>query len=106
MSKNKFCCAGYIMFGVDFKYFICTNILIIIPSIIQWIYIINKYFYFELILSIILFIFTYTNLFKASFTDPGYLPTGNEIIPPSHQQLKPNGSKFCGTCKIWRPPRA
>ena len=113
-SRNKFCCGGEIMFGSDFRYFIGTNILIWTPSILEWIYILpylypSKRDYFYLIpicLSYIFFLCTIFCLYRASFTDPGYLPRGNEIVPPSHQQLKPNGSKFCETCKIWRPPRA
>eukprot|EP00483_Globobulimina_turgida_P002224 UN02226 len=45
-------------------------------------------------------------MYRASFTEPGYLPRGNESTPLPHKQLQPNGSKFCETCKIWRPPRA
>merc|ERR1712190_229675 len=62
--------------------------------------------YIRYFVMVILFCFVVYNLYRAAFTDPGYLPRGNEPVPPRHQQLKPNGSKFCGTCKIWRPSRA
>lgn len=49
-------------------------------------------------------------LYLASFTDPGYLPRGSLPTPPPHQQIKTHNnviiSKFCETCRIWRPARA
>ena len=111
MSKNKFCCNGRIMIGIDFYYFLFTNLLQIIPTILYFIFVskyllCDKYLSILVILSFFEFIITLYYLYRASFTDPGYLPRGNEHIPLPHQQLKPNGSKFCETCRIWRPPRA
>ena len=115
MSKNSFCCYGRIMFGVDFKNFIGTNVLILTPSILEWLYVFpyillhfqQSYASLSLCtMSCLLFICCFVSLYFASFTDPGYLPRGNEPIPAPHHQLKANGAKFCETCKIWRPPRA
>eukprot|EP00483_Globobulimina_turgida_P002774 UN02779 len=112
ISKNRFCCSGRVMRGTYFKFFVCTNILLLAPSILQWQYIFpilytkSHFFILFCVISCLLFICVLYSLYMASFTDPGYLPRGNESTPPSHQQLKPNGSKFCETCKIWRPPRA
>eukprot|EP00484_Ammonia_sp_Unknown_P025715 CAMPEP_0197033742 /NCGR_PEP_ID=MMETSP1384-20130603/12066_1 /TAXON_ID=29189 /ORGANISM="Ammonia sp." /LENGTH=648 /DNA_ID=CAMNT_0042463591 /DNA_START=116 /DNA_END=2062 /DNA_ORIENTATION=+ len=117
MSRNRFCCNGHIMFGTDFRYFIGTNILICTPTVLSWLYVLpylefdaqphyNRLYLILCALSYFLWLATMCSLYRASFTDPGYLPRGNEETPPPHQQLKPNGSKFCETCKIWRPPRA
>ena len=121
MSRNKFCCNGRLMIGVDWYYFIFTNFLHFVPGIIFFIIVTqwllpssteinnknNKTLLFILIIFayLLFFIVTYY-MYRTSFTDPGYLPRGNETTPLPHKQLQPNGSKFCETCKIWRPPRA
>ena len=118
--RSKFCCNGRVMFGINFYYFFFTNLLVWVPAILYFIELQSHLldskwtksehrrstilgFY---ITSYILFIITCYYLYRAAFTDPGYLPRGNETTPPPHKQLQPNGSKFCETCKIWRPPRA
>lgn len=35
-------------------------------------------------------------LYGAAFTDPGYLPRGNEPPPEPHKQMKADGTKYCG----------
>jgi len=47
-------------------------------------------------------------LLTATFTEPGFIPRNTEITedPPPEHQLHADGSRWCRTCKIWRPPRA
>jgi len=111
MSRNWFCCRGRLMIGSDFKYFIGTNVLLCTPSVLQWRYILPSHSAMPMhdllcVISYALFACTMLSLYRAAFTDPGYLPRGAEPIPEPRLQLKPNGAKFCETCLIWRPPRA
>ena len=118
MSRNRFCCGGRLMMGSDFKFFIGTNVLILAPTVLLCIHVLPRIDVLDddgdggtlsnlwWIGMAVLLLSTLYALHCAAFTDPGYLPRGKEPDPPPHQQLKPNGSKFCGTCKIWRPPRA
>eukprot|EP01083_Nonionella_stella_P006518 18931_1 len=117
MSRNSFCCNGHIMIGVDINYFVITNILYLAPSILYFVKV-TPHIMDEIhatsdhkllalvVIAYVLFVITTYYLYRCSFTDPGYLPRGNETTPLPHKQLQPNGSKFCETCKIWRPPRA
>ena len=108
ISKNRFCCNGRIMFGTDFKYFVLTNLFILTPSILNWLFILvhvkSVYVHW---CGYILFTLCLCTLYLSAFIDPGYLPRGNVSTPCSQQKLiKQNGSKYCSTCRIWRPPRA
>lgn len=117
MSRNRFCFGGRLMIGSDFKFFILTNVLILTVTVLMGYAVLPRLPMFGVnrnaisskmwfIGLAVLLSMTLYSLHRAAFTDPGYLPRGNEPTPPRHQQLKPNGSKFCGTCKIWRPSRA
>ena len=107
MGRNGFCCFGYIIIGTDFTFYIFTNIIIIIISILYWIYIGTKLDWILFIFNIIIFILLIYYLNKCSLTDPGFIPRGNEIIPISTDNMERiDGSKFCDTCLIWRPPRS
>lgn len=112
MSRNTFCCDGRVMVGADFSYFLITNFFLLVPTILYFVKIAPGLFAMShsllimIFLVFILWFITTYFFYRAAFTDPGYLPRGNEDTPPPHKQLQPNGSKFCETCKIWRPPRA
>ncbi|ETO36101.1 zinc finger protein DHHC domain containing protein [Reticulomyxa filosa] len=46
-------------------------------------------------------------LHRCAWMDPGYIPRSNLSAPNSPNELvKSDGSRFCETCCIWRPPRA
>jgi len=54
-----------------------------------------------------LILFTYGFLHIAAWMDPGYIPRSNERCPEFQEEMtRSDGSKFCDTCRIWRPPRA
>ncbi|ETO16854.1 zinc finger protein DHHC domain containing protein [Reticulomyxa filosa] len=44
---------------------------------------------------------------RCAWMDPGYIPRSNLPIPHSQEDMtRSDGSRFCDTCCIWRPPRA
>ncbi len=135
-GKNTFYCGGHIVMAKQAGIFYLTVALIVGTS--------AAFFAFDCpylavklspaipIVGAILFIFTMSNLFKTSFSDPGIIPraTRAEALDTERQiennQEHANGAafrppprtkevivknqtlklKYCFTCKIFRPPRA
>lgn len=57
------------------------------------------------ILTQITFIYTIYVYWKASFNNPGYLPT--DLKPPTDEKFNGHFDKFCKKCNgAWKPPRA
>lgn len=51
------------------------------------------------------FIYTIYVYWKASFSNPGYLPT--DLKPPTDPKFNKHFEKYCKKCKgAWKPPRA
>ena len=70
----------------------------------------DNYNYISIIFTCIasfLSLFVLYYLHRTAWTEPGYIPRSNLIAPlTSQERLRSDGSKFCDTCHIWRPPRA
>jgi len=108
----SFHCGGRIMCGIDIRFFFLTNGLVGIPTALFFI-LVAPYLHEPLLRYIVLgitgflYLLALHFLFKAAFTDPGFIPRGNEPQPKNRENYtRPNGQKFCETCRIWRPPRA
>lgn len=116
MGRNSFCFNGKIMIGTDITFFIFTILALIIASIIYFIKISSEIdnniinmskFPIITIIGTLLLLSVLTFLSRASLMDPGFIPRGKLSIPTdSDAMVRSDGSKFCDTCLIWRPPRA
>jgi len=107
----SFHCGGRIMCGIDIRFFFLTNGLVGIPTALFFILVV-PYFQVPLRYSVggisgFIYLLALRFLFAAAFTDPGFIPRGKEPQPKTRENYtRPNGQKFCETCRIWRPLRA
>ena len=118
-GNNLFLCNGYILFGPEYKTFILTLILIIIPSILfitVCVDLINDLGSWCIIIDILLFLLTLIFFLTASLSDPGIIPRNPPLQdgtyrkkPLRSQDIIISGNlsalKYCETCNIYRPPR-
>eukprot|EP00484_Ammonia_sp_Unknown_P020412 CAMPEP_0197042570 /NCGR_PEP_ID=MMETSP1384-20130603/18915_1 /TAXON_ID=29189 /ORGANISM="Ammonia sp." /LENGTH=438 /DNA_ID=CAMNT_0042473705 /DNA_START=72 /DNA_END=1385 /DNA_ORIENTATION=+ len=112
MGRNSFLCKGRVMIGTDITFFIFTVLALLIASIIYFQKIsmdIDEEIGFPIItiIGVLLLCSVIFFLSRASLMDPGFIPRGKLPIPTdSDAMVRSDGSKFCDTCLIWRPPRA
>eukprot|EP01084_Bolivina_argentea_P274608 468111_1 len=107
MGRNTFCCNGRIILGTDIVFSMFTLLALIIISAIYFFKMSIEMTAWITIFGFILFICVAVFLLKASLMDPGFIPRGDLATPtPSEVNNRTDGSKFCPTCLIWRPPRA
>ena len=100
-GRNKFCCNGYCMTGLikhDWISLLIAYLLNLIVPIYFWFYP-GGYLYKEVskALSFFLiptFIFTYYNLLRCTFTDPGCIPRGNLSPVPSSESENSKASNI------------
>merc|ERR1719300_1254086 len=116
-SQNAFCCGGWVMFGKNYITYFCTMTIIIIPTAIFILKIVNvkwinpkaeqelEYSFIHDIITAIVFSFVIFSLVLTHHTDPGYIPPGS-VEDTEHYEMLSDGRKYCITCKLWRPPRA
>lgn len=103
MGGNKFCCNGRLIIGKNSGFFIFTFLLILIPSILFFIYANDNIDLITIIIGIILLLLTLYFFCHTGLMDPGYIPRND--LEKSNIMRRINGSKFCHTCKIWKPLR-
>ena len=107
MGRNAFLMNGSVMIGTDITFFFFTNLLFIITSILYFVYIASELNVVVSVLAVLLILFVLYYLHMAAWRDPGFIPRANEIAPTDQKEMiRSDGSKFCDTCLIWRPPRA
>ena len=116
MGRNSFLCGGKIMIGTDITFFTFIVLALLVASTIYFVKIsseIDKYYSESKkfpIITIVAIIILFAVIFflsRASLMDPGFIPRGKLSIPSdSDAMVRSDGSKFCDTCLIWRPPRA
>jgi hypothetical protein len=111
-GQNYFFCGGSIMMGSDAKFFGFTNVLLIVPTVLLFVFVIPK-IYYALYVGIaigVLFLYNMVNLYLAAFLEPGIIPR-NEFsvraqLPPGATTEGIHGYKHCATCNVYRPPRS
>lgn len=111
-GNNNFIFDGMIMFGSDARFFIFTNILILLPSCLFLLNVAPKMqhsTYVEYFLGAQL-VFMLWYLWVAAVTEPGIIPRVPKHIPPTlpppGSDISAHGWKHCETCNVYRPPRA
>eukprot|EP01084_Bolivina_argentea_P029888 55452_1 len=110
MGRNTFCCSGRLIIGTDITFFIFTVLALLIATAI-WISKVALAFKDTpvtiTVIGLLLCALVLGFLCRASLTDPGFIPRDKLPIPTdSDAMIRSDGSKFCDTCLIWRPPRA
>ncbi|KAF6168147.1 hypothetical protein GIB67_011532 [Kingdonia uniflora] len=119
-GKNVFFFRGRLVCGPDPRGFLLMMTSIVLSSWIFYVYIgeDSKHSTFIVSISTILAIIVLGNLIMVSVTDPGIIPRNchlsrNEVVTNDgvkSKLMRVNGvevkSKFCGVCKIFRPPRS
>ena len=113
-GNNYFFCNGAAMVGSDGKFFLFTNLLLIVPSIFFFIFVVpasQPNYWIVSASLIVLLIYSMFNLWMAALLDPGIIPRN----PPHFKAVPPPGAevgnsaagwKYCETCNIYRPPRS
>ncbi|ODN03468.1 putative palmitoyltransferase ZDHHC14 [Orchesella cincta] len=128
-GKNRFYCNGRVMTAPSIRFCVLSFALILLTFTLFLIF--DAPFLTERvtvavpIVGSILFISVVVNMFKTSFSDPGIIPRASQQEvdhleklyystnfrpPPRTKDIVVNGqvikSKYCFTCKMFRPPRA
>jgi len=112
MGRNIFLCGGRIMIGTDITFFLFTVLALLISGTLYFLYIgsaLDNTLSAPVvsIVAALLLAAVIGFLSRASMMDPGFIPRGKLAIPTdSDAMVRSDGSKFCDTCLIWRPPRA
>jgi len=106
MSHAKLCCSEKLVVGVDVTFFVFTNCVLVLAALLWILYIGVPLGSGYVTVGVLLLFFTYSFLHLAAWMDPGYLPRSNEPCPKQDEMTRSDGSKYCDTCRIWRPPRA
>eukprot|EP00743_Colponemidia_sp_Colp-15_P003862 GILK01004168.1.p1 GENE.GILK01004168.1~~GILK01004168.1.p1 ORF type:complete len:298 (+),score=0.67 GILK01004168.1:41-934(+) len=125
-AKNRIYCGGRIITGPweDLPAHLCAWTALIVLSFLYFIFV-APFLWTNInpvlpCLSGYLFLSTMVTLMLTAWTDPGILPRKKYkqilMTKPSHSANEHEeyhadnnpveGSKFCDTCEIWRPPRA
>jgi len=107
MGRNSFGCGGQVMIGTDITFFVFTILALLISSIIYFSKISSQIGDAVTVIGALLLVSVIAFLSRASLMDPGFIPRDKLSIPSdSESMVRSDGSKFCDTCLIWRPPRA
>merc|ERR1719464_46825 len=107
MGRNSFLCNGAVMIGTDITFFVFTVLALLISAWIYFVKISSALSPAVTAIAAILLCSVLLFLSKASLMDPGFIPRDKLAIPAdSLAMVRSDGSKFCDTCLIWRPPRA
>ncbi|KAI8332901.1 DHHC palmitoyltransferase-domain-containing protein [Chlamydoabsidia padenii] len=129
-GKSTFFCGGRLMTSQAHWAFFIALFLVVVPSVLFGIFT-CPFLWFNIhpvvpIMFGYMFLIALGSLFKTSWTDPGVIPRGLDPTPtletfddqssiwtqpfPADRCVKINdvmwNLKYCGTCKIYRPPRA
>merc|ERR1712087_343036 len=95
------------MIGTDITFFVFTVLALVISSWIYFVKVSSALSPAVTVVAALLLLSVLTMLSRASLMDPGFLPRDKLAIPAdSLAMVRSDGSKFCDTCLIWRPPRA
>ena len=107
MGRNSFGCGGRVMIGTDITFFVFTILALLISAIIYFIKISSQIGVAVTVIGALLLSSVIAFLSRASLMDPGFIPRDKLSIPTdSESMVRSDGSKFCDTCLIWRPPQA
>lgn len=111
-GNNVFCCNGLMMFGSDGKFFIATNLLVLITGLMFICNIcINLMFISEelrrciLLFFIGLFCFCVISLWQTALIEPGIIPRNPPNAIVNHPIEVEHDWKYCEICNIYMPPR-
>ena len=111
-GNNNFIFDGRVILGSDARFFVFTNILILLPSILFLTNVAPKMkhaTYIEYFLGTQLVLMMWY-LWVAAVTEPGIIPRApkhiSPTLPPPGSDISPHGWKHCETCNVYRPPRA
>ena len=113
-GNNNFLLDGRIMLGSDARFFFVTNVLLIAPASLFFVFVISDFYdtslgfaaYWALLA---LALFSLANLWTTALLEPGILPRQPahiKAVPPPGAELGEHGWKLCETCNIYRPPRS
>lgn len=124
-GRNKFLCGERLMVGPDWKGTVVTAVCIIVPAVLYFTitlpYLITRWVPGGTILasiSAVLLVLVAISMYLTATGDPGILPRSPEVPDeilrnPAHPRERivyvdqtPITTKYCETCRIWRPPRA
>jgi hypothetical protein len=75
-GQNYFFCGGCIMMGSDAKFFGFTNVLLIVPTVLLFVFVVPRVYY-ALYVGIamgVLFLYNVVNLYLAALVEPGIIP--------------------------------
>lgn len=94
-GNNKFFCQGKVMVGSDFNFFLGTNAMFIIPSILFFIFVIPDMTQPILcgVLMGLLFLYAIIALWRCALTEPGILPRNTPAATPSLPSGEHTGTK-------------
>jgi len=109
-------CSGAIVTGPDRLAYWASQVLIVFISALFYIYVCVpdlEFNYYFLAIGIYLNALIEITLLFAAFTEPGIIPRAKYFRPSDEGQVRMTmikniriETKYCATCKIFRPPRA